>query len=61
MTESETDPVTGAPIDRPRVQAKPLGGGVYAYAGGGLMSHRVDFPRAGIGRIGWVALPHSEQ
>jgi hypothetical protein len=61
VTESETDPVTGAQVDRPRLQAKPLGGGVYGYAGGGLMSHRVDFPRAGIGRIGWVALPHIEQ
>ena len=61
VTESETDPVTGAPVDRPRLKAKPLGGGVYGYAGGGLMSHRVDFPRAGIGRIGWVALPQIEQ
>jgi CubicO group peptidase (beta-lactamase class C family) len=57
VQERETDPVTGAPLARPRLRAKPIGGGVYGYAGGGLMSHRLDFPRAGIGRIGWVALP----
>jgi CubicO group peptidase (beta-lactamase class C family) len=56
VQESETDPVTGTPIVGPRLQAQPLGGGVYGFAGGGLMSHRVDFPRAGIARIGWLAL-----
>jgi CubicO group peptidase (beta-lactamase class C family) len=61
VQESETDPVTGALLAGPRLQAKPLGGGVYGYAGGGLMSHRLDFPRAGIGRIGWLALPLTEQ
>jgi CubicO group peptidase (beta-lactamase class C family) len=61
VQESETDPVTGAPLAGPRLRAKPLGGGVYGYAGGGLMSHRLDFPRAGIGRIGWLALPLAEQ
>lgn len=60
VQERETDPVTGAPLDGPRLRAKPLGGGVYGYAGGGLMSHRVDFPRAGIGRIGWLAMPRTE-
>jgi CubicO group peptidase (beta-lactamase class C family) len=59
--ELETDPVTGEPLARPRVRAKPIGGGVYGYAGGGLMSHRLDFPRAGIARIGWVALPREAQ
>ena len=57
VAERETDPVTGAPLDGPRLHAKPIGGAVYGYAGGGLMSHRIDFPRAGIGRIGWLALP----
>ena len=61
VQESETDPVTGALLAGPRLQAKPLGGGVYGYAGGGLMSHRLDFPRAGIGRIGWLALPLTEE
>ena len=59
VRESETDPVTGAPLAGPRLRAQPLGGGVYGYAGGGLMSHRLDFPRAGIGRIGWLALPRT--
>ncbi len=31
--------------------------GVYGFAGGLLMSHRVDFPRDGIARVGWTALP----
>ena len=61
VQESETDPVTGALLAGPRLQAKPLGGGVYGYAGGGLMSHRLDFPRAGIGRIGWLAMSRTEQ
>ncbi len=56
VRESEADPVTGAPLAGPRLQARPLGGGVYGYSGGGLMSHRLDFPRPGIGRIGWLAL-----
>ena len=43
------------------MRAKPIGGGVYGYAGGGLMSHRLDFPRPGIGRIGWLALPRIER
>jgi CubicO group peptidase (beta-lactamase class C family) len=60
VQESETDPVTGAPVDGPRLRAKPIGGGVYGYAGGGLMSHRLDFPRPGIARIGWLALPRTE-
>jgi CubicO group peptidase (beta-lactamase class C family) len=61
VEEREIDPVTGAPLDGPRLRAKPIGGGVYGYAGGGLMSHRLDFPRAGIGRIGWLAMPRTEQ
>src|SRR5947209_6597600 len=38
VQESETDPVTGAAIAGPRLQARPIGGGVYGYAGGALMS-----------------------
>jgi CubicO group peptidase (beta-lactamase class C family) len=57
VQETELDPVAGAPIVGPRLRARPIGGGVYGYAGGGLMSHRLDFPRAGIGRIGWLAMP----
>jgi CubicO group peptidase (beta-lactamase class C family) len=61
VQERETDPVTGEPLAQPRLRAKPIGGGVYGYAGGGLMSHRLDFPRAGVRRIGWVALPREAQ
>jgi CubicO group peptidase (beta-lactamase class C family) len=57
VQETELDPVTGAPIARPRLRARPIGGGIYGYAGGGLLSHRLDFPRAGVGRIGWLAMP----
>jgi len=47
VTETETDPVTGAPrsIRYPVVPDATL------------MSHRVDFPRAGLARIGWTVLP----
>lgn len=57
LAESETDPLTGARIARPAHGIDPLGGGVYGLAGGLLMSHRLDFPRRGVARIGWVALP----
>jgi CubicO group peptidase (beta-lactamase class C family) len=57
VQERETDPVTGALLAGPRLRARPIGGGVYGYAGGGLMSHRLDFPRAGVARIGWVTMP----
>jgi CubicO group peptidase (beta-lactamase class C family) len=49
VTEIETDPLTGAPIERRyplRLDAP-------------LMSWRSDFPRPGVARIGWVALPRS--
>jgi hypothetical protein len=57
VQETETDPVTRAPMVGPRMRARAIGGGVYGYAGGALLSHRLDFPRAGIGRIGWLAMP----
>jgi CubicO group peptidase (beta-lactamase class C family) len=59
IAESETDPLTGARIERPEYAVDPLGSGVYGFAGGLLMSHRVDFPRDGIARVGWTALPAS--
>jgi CubicO group peptidase (beta-lactamase class C family) len=59
VTLSEPDPVTGAAMTT-RTAARPLGDGVYGYARGRLMSHRLDFPRAGIARIGWLAMPRVE-
>lgn len=59
VAESETDPLTGVRIARPEYAIDPLGDGVYGFAGGLLMSHRVDFPRAGVARIGWTAMPAS--
>jgi CubicO group peptidase (beta-lactamase class C family) len=60
VQESEIDPVAGTRIAKPRLRARELGGGVFGYAGGGLMSHRLDFPRPGFGRIGWIVLPRVE-
>ena len=60
VQESETDPVTGARIALPRARARELGGGVFGYAGGPLMSHRLDFPRPDFARIGWVVMPRLE-
>ena len=58
VSESEVDPVTGAMASK-RYPARPLGEKVYGFARGVLMSHRLDFPRAGVARIGWVALPRT--
>jgi CubicO group peptidase (beta-lactamase class C family) len=57
IAESETDPISGSRIERPPYTVEPLGGEVYGAAGGLLMSHRVDFPRPGVARVGWCALP----
>lgn len=57
VTESETDPLTGLTIQRPEYAIDALGGGVYGFAGGVLMGHRLDFPRDGVARVGWTALP----
>ena len=46
VTEAETDPVTGTRRSL-RYPARPIGDGVYGFARGTLMSHRLDFPRAG--------------
>jgi len=59
VAESEVDPLTDRRIDRPEYGVDALGGGVYGFAGGLLMSHRVDFPRDGVARVGWTALPAS--
>jgi CubicO group peptidase (beta-lactamase class C family) len=59
VAESETDPLTGLRIERPEYAVHALGGGVYGFAGGLLMGHRVDFPRAGVARVGWTTLPAS--
>jgi CubicO group peptidase (beta-lactamase class C family) len=56
VVEAEVDPVTRARIER-KYAARSLGGGVYGCAGGVLQSHRLDFPRADVARIGWLALP----
>jgi|SRR5579884_71156 len=56
IVEREPDPVTGSTIER-RYLVSPVGDGVYGFARGILMGHRVDFPRDGVGRVGWTALP----
>jgi CubicO group peptidase (beta-lactamase class C family) len=56
VSEAETDPVTGTRRSL-RYPVRPLGEGVYGFAGGTLMSHRLDFPRPGLARVGWVVLP----
>jgi CubicO group peptidase (beta-lactamase class C family) len=60
VLNAETDPVTGTRVEA-RYRARPLAGGVYGFAGGGLLqSHRLDFPRPGVARVGWTALPRVE-
>ena len=58
VSEAETDPVTGTRRST-RYRARPLGDGVYGFAGGTLMSQRLDFPRPGLARVGWVVLPRA--
>ena len=60
VAESETDPLNGVRIERPEYAVDPLGGGVYGFAGGLLMTHRIDFPREAVARVGWTALPRSD-
>jgi CubicO group peptidase (beta-lactamase class C family) len=60
VEEADVDPVTGSRIAAPRYPAAELGAGVFGVAGGMLMSHRLDFPRPGFARIGWVVLPRAE-
>jgi len=56
VAETAIDPVTHAPASR-SYTAQELGEGLYGFARGALMSHRLDFPRPGVGRIGWTAMP----
>jgi CubicO group peptidase (beta-lactamase class C family) len=49
ITEAEPDPVTGTRLER----SYPL------RPAATLMSWRSDFPRPGVARIGWVALPRA--
>jgi CubicO group peptidase (beta-lactamase class C family) len=60
VEEADVDPVTGSRIAAPRHPATELGAGVFGVAGGMLMSHRLDFPRPGFARIGWIVLPRVE-
>ena len=60
ISEAETDPVTGTRRSL-RYPARPIGDDVYGFARGTLMSHRLDFPRPGLARIGWVVLPRVER
>jgi CubicO group peptidase (beta-lactamase class C family) len=60
VSESEMDPISGTQIDYPPFRVDALGGNVYGMAGGLLMSHRIDFPRPGVARVGWVALPRAD-
>lgn len=60
IVEAETDPLTGTRIATPPYTVERLEGDVYGFAGGLLMSHRVDFPRPGVARVGWVALPRTD-
>ena len=47
IIEQETDPISGAALQRKyRISFDAV-----------LMSHRVDFPRPGVARVGWVTLP----
>jgi CubicO group peptidase (beta-lactamase class C family) len=59
IEDAETDPVTGARAST-RFPAHPIGGGVFGFARGVLIGHRLDFPRPGFARIGWVVMPRVE-
>ena len=59
VSARERDPVTGSSTST-SFPARALGGGVFGFARGVLLSHRLDFPRAGVARIGWVALTRTE-
>jgi CubicO group peptidase (beta-lactamase class C family) len=54
----ETDPVAQTDTGW-KGTACALGGGVYGFLGRTLMSQRIDFPRSGLARIGWVVLPRA--
>jgi CubicO group peptidase (beta-lactamase class C family) len=60
VSEAEQDPVAHVRIERAPYPIEPVETGVFGFAGGLLMTHRVDFPRPGVARVGWVALPRTE-
>jgi CubicO group peptidase (beta-lactamase class C family) len=60
VAESELDPLTRMRVERPAYGLDALGGGIYGFGGGLLMGHRADFPRPGVARIGWNALPRAD-
>jgi CubicO group peptidase (beta-lactamase class C family) len=58
VEEAETDPVTGT-RRVVRYPARAIGDGVFGFAHGVLMSHRLDVPRPDLARVGWVVLPRA--
>jgi CubicO group peptidase (beta-lactamase class C family) len=60
VTERDRDPVTGRETTI-RYPVRAIGGGIFAFARGSLMSHRLDFPRPGVARIGWTALTRADE
>jgi CubicO group peptidase (beta-lactamase class C family) len=58
VAQTDVDPVTGARTAL-RYRAEQLAENVFGVGGGLLMSHRLDFPRRGVARVGWVALPRA--
>jgi hypothetical protein len=56
IEEIEIDPVTGARRST-RFPVAPIGDGVLGFARGVLIGQRLDFPRPGFARIGWVVMP----
>jgi CubicO group peptidase (beta-lactamase class C family) len=60
IEDVEVDPVTGARAST-RFPVQPIGGGVFGFARGVLISHRLDVPRHGFARIGWVVMPRVER
>jgi CubicO group peptidase (beta-lactamase class C family) len=60
IEDVETDPVTGARTSK-RFPVQPIGAGVFGFARGVLIGHRLDFPRPGLARIGWVVMPRVDE
>jgi hypothetical protein len=60
IEDVEIDPVTGARAVT-RYTVRPLGDGVFGFGCGVLMGQRLDFPRPGFGRIGWVVMPRVDE
>ena len=60
IEDVEIDPVTGARAAT-QYTVRPLGDGVFGFGRGVLMGQRLDFPRPGFGRIGWVVMPRVDE